>query len=329
MKSSSSPTPATMVFASLTLLLGLGASFSFNAVVRVFNNRGEGWQVTSRSGEQSSIEFTRGVANPKSEIADRGISTRRNYLRRNLQLTDDRFDEVFQLSVTHIPETKWPPTMSPSSVAEQPQEQSNSPTAEYSYSPSSSSMSSLMKHSSQPPSMTGVQSVEPSNPPHVSSSQAIESSAHPSIHNIPSGRPSLGRRLSTSPSSHPSSHSSESVHTKSCPPAYDPSIAVSYKEGSEVEVNGTIYRCNPYPFAIYCTLHGYRPESLDNISWKYSWEETSACVVPPSGLSLWPSLSTTAAVSELGRGCLAGRKRPKASNKPVSFLISHSQPGHQ
>ena len=293
MKSSSSPTPATMVFASLTLLLG--ASFSFNAV-RVFDNRGEERQVTSRSGEQSSIKITKGVANPQSEIVDGGISTRRNYLRRNLQLTDDRFDEVFELSVTHIPETKWPPTMSPSSVAEQPQEQSNSPPAEYSYSPSYSSMSSLMKHSSQPPSVTGVQSVEPSNPPHASS-QAIESSAHPSIHNIQSGRPSLGRRLSKSPSSHPSSHSSESVHTKSCPPAYDPSIAVTYQEGSEVEVNGIIYRCNPYPFAIYCTLHGYRPESLDNISWKYSWEVTSACAVPPSGLSSWPSLSTTDAVS--------------------------------
>ena len=294
MKSSSSPTPATVVaFASLTFLLG--ASFPFQAV-RALDNRREEWQVASRSGERSSIEFTKGVANPNSEIADRGISTKRNYLRRNLQLTDDRFDEVFELSVAHTPETIWPPTISPSRVVEQPQAQSNSPTAGYSYSPSSS-MSSLTKHSSQPPPVTGVQSVEPSNPPHVSSSQASESSAHPSIYNKPSGQPSLGRSLPTTPSSHPSSHSSENVRTEHCPPAYDPSIAATYKEGSEVEVNGIIYRCNPYPFAIYCTLHDYRPESRDNMSWKYSWEVTSACAVPSSRLSLWPSLSMTAAVS--------------------------------
>ena len=134
--------------------------------------------------------------------------------------------------------------------------------------------------------------------------------------------------MPTTPSSHPSSHSSENVRTEHCPPAYDPSIAATYKEGSEVEVNGIIYRCNPYPFAIYCTLHDYRPESRDNMSWKYSWEVTSACAVPSSRLSLWPSLSMTAAVSWDVVAWRVGRDQHE-SNKPVLFLISHSQPGHQ
>jgi hypothetical protein len=331
MKSSSSPTPAKIVLLLLMLLWGALLSFNgkFNAV-RVFNNRGD--------ESQSSIRLRKDGTNTKSEIIDHIMSTKRKYLRRNLQLTDDRFNEVLELSVTRTPAAISLPTMSPNKVDVQPQEQSNWPTIDYSHSPSSA-VTSIMKHSSRPPSdmpssqpsvstlptstlselstvsgqpslmlsqhlsvidapsrkssiiptVTVVQSLEQSNPQSASSAQLSEPSAHSSVYE-PSGQPSLEQSLPTSPTLQPGGHLPES---ESCPPAYDPSIAWTYDDGSEVEVHGIIYRCNPYPFAIYCTMHSYRPESIDNEFWKDSWVVVSACVVPSSTEA--PTMTTPSA----------------------------------
>ncbi|KAL7531650.1 hypothetical protein ACHAXR_004155 [Thalassiosira sp. AJA248-18] len=67
-----------------------------------------------------------------------------------------------------------------------------------------------------------------------------------------------------------------------CPPTYNPSIALSYLDGSEVEVDSIVYRCNPYPFAIYCTFVSFRPKSSDGTSWNDAWEVIAPCKIDQS-----------------------------------------------
>lgn len=62
-----------------------------------------------------------------------------------------------------------------------------------------------------------------------------------------------------------------------CPPAYNTSLSGTYVAGSEVEVNGVMYRCNPYPYAILCQLSSYRPQSTDDTRWNETWEAVSPC----------------------------------------------------
>lgn len=83
-----------------------------------------------------------------------------------------------------------------------------------------------------------------------------------------------------------------------CPPAYDPAVSTTYVEGSEVEAYGRLYRCNPFPYAIYCTISSFRPQSLDNMSWEDIWEEIDVCIVPTSRPSVVPSRSRTEKVSQ-------------------------------
>ncbi|KAL3802056.1 hypothetical protein HJC23_010812 [Cyclotella cryptica] len=62
-----------------------------------------------------------------------------------------------------------------------------------------------------------------------------------------------------------------------CPPEYDPLWSSSYAAGSQVEVNGTIYQCNKYPYSIYCSLTDYRPV-YGNEYWEDAWALISPCV---------------------------------------------------
>ncbi|KAL3811655.1 hypothetical protein ACHAXA_004387 [Cyclostephanos tholiformis] len=207
---------------------------------------------------------------------------------------DDRFDEVFELGVTRIPEKTWPPTMSPSKP--QPQEQTNSPTIEYSYSPPFSAASS-MEHSTQPPSTV------PNSQPVMSTTDTV----------VPTSTSSMSPSATDQPST-----SKPSELLSVCPPAYNASIAVTYDDGSEVEAHGIIYRCNPYPFAIYCTMHSYRPDSSDNTSWKDAWEGVSACAMPNSMLIVWPSLTPSVSVS-----CNVVPWRAKEYRKSLEKLIHY------
>ena len=54
-------------------------------------------------------------------------------------------------------------------------------------------------------------------------------------------------------------------------------MATQYGEGSEVEVQGNVYLCNPYPFEIYCTLDSFRPQSTDGTAWNDVWKHVGSC----------------------------------------------------
>jgi hypothetical protein len=62
-----------------------------------------------------------------------------------------------------------------------------------------------------------------------------------------------------------------------CPPAYDPLWSTSYSSGTQIEVDETIYECNPYPFNIYCILPSFKPV-YGNELWTDAWTEISQCV---------------------------------------------------
>ena len=94
----------------------------------------------------------------------------------------------------------------------------------------------------------------------------------------------------------------EEPQLEECPPAYDSSKAATYVAGSEVEVNEIIYRCNGYPFALYCTIPSFQPESSDGKPWEDAWKEMSACAVATSTPSSWPSY-TVSSLNVAERNC--------------------------
>ncbi len=112
----------------------------------------------------------------------------------------------------------------------------------------------------------------------------------PSI-NIPTAAVALGENIDL-PSSRPSLELSDKPTTiKVCPPAYDVSAAKTYIEGSEVEVGGYIYRCNPFPYWAYCAFPEYKPLSPGEL-WMSAWQIVSSCV---SGDTNSPSKYPTSA----------------------------------
>jgi hypothetical protein len=94
--------------------------------------------------------------------------------------------------------------------------------------------------------------------------------------NIHSAAVALEDNLSP-PASRPSLALSDKPTTnKVCPPAYDVSAAKTYIEGSEVEVAGYIYRCNPFPYWAYCAFSEYKPLSPGEL-WMSAWQIVSSC----------------------------------------------------
>ena len=97
------------------------------------------------------------------------------------------------------------------------------------------------------------------------------------------------QRETTAPSMFPSS--APSINIAICPPAYDATIAYSYVEGSEVEVEGSIYRCNSFPYEMYCRHPHYQPKLSSEIPWQLIWQEMATCKTKVSELvSTCPTL---------------------------------------
>ena len=66
-----------------------------------------------------------------------------------------------------------------------------------------------------------------------------------------------------------------------CPPSYDVSSVSTYKEGTEVEVNGVSYKCNQHPFSLYCTLPSHEPLSSGGTKWEETWMALGPCKPNP------------------------------------------------
>ncbi len=113
-------------------------------------------------------------------------------------------------------------------------------------------------------------------------------------------QPTVSTDLNSSAS--PSSIPSEVVP---CPPAY--AEEKSYAAYSEVEVDGRVFSCNPFPFTVYCSQPDFRPHSTVHDLWKDVWTESSKCAQPPTDMpSVHPSKEPT----------FHPTKRP--TNKPTS-----------
>lgn len=58
-------------------------------------------------------------------------------------------------------------------------------------------------------------------------------------------------------------------------PSYDESAASTYTEGTLVELDGVVYKCNDFPFHLYCKLTEYKPNSVDT-NWQDIWTAIDA-----------------------------------------------------
>ncbi|EJK74147.1 hypothetical protein THAOC_04194 [Thalassiosira oceanica] len=66
-----------------------------------------------------------------------------------------------------------------------------------------------------------------------------------------------------------------------CPDAYDATKTSSYSAGSLVEVMQIVYKCQEYPYAHFCTLESFAPQSNQSL-WRDAWAEVGVCVRVPS-----------------------------------------------
>jgi len=114
--------------------------------------------------------------------------------------------------------------------------------------------------------------------------------------------------------------------TTSCPPAYDQKDAPSYAEGSEVEVDRVVYRCNPYPFELYCTLPSFKPKSLDeSVPWNDAWKEIVPCRTDENTTTI--AKPTSKAPTHQPTKLQQTEKPVKSSRAPV--IIPTQTPTHQ
>jgi len=79
------------------------------------------------------------------------------------------------------------------------------------------------------------------------------------------------------------------VRAALCPDAYDPSVASSYKKGTEVEAIGLIFKCNGYPWSFYCTQPKFAPYGEEKM-WMDVWREVGPCTA--GSLPSNPAFST-------------------------------------
>ena len=76
-----------------------------------------------------------------------------------------------------------------------------------------------------------------------------------------------------------------------CPDAYSSEMAPTYVEGTEVEVDGTIFQCQPYPYSFYCTRHVPSPGQEGR--WTDAWSEVGPCSRIAEVESTAPTFRTT------------------------------------
>ena len=185
--------------------------------------------------------------------------------------------------------TQWSPTGNPT-VVETKQPSDSPSTLKPTHSPSTSP--STVEPSSSPSnkSTTQLPSSSPSQKPTTMTPSAAPShkptTLMPSI--APSQSPTTSKP-SNSPSQKPTKHPSLSPLTSQ--PSETPTIqkdviqlyneidTSTYTEGTLVEVDGTVYECNGFPFTLYCQLPEYKPNS-DGTNWQDVWIEVVTTVSP-------------------------------------------------
>lgn len=105
-----------------------------------------------------------------------------------------------------------------------------------------------------------------------------------------------------------------------CPMAYDSTNVASYVEGSEVEVDEIIYRCNGYPFTIYCTMPNFKPGNNVDELWKDAWKEVNPCRIEERQHSDLPSLRPFEQQFQLSNNNTANKVSLDSSDEPVSVF---------
>ena len=221
--------------------------------------------------------------------------------------------------------TQWSPTGNPTVVkTERP---STSPsTLEPSHSPSDSP--STVEPSSSPSMKptTPMPSVSPSIKPTTMTPSAAPShkptTLMPSI--APSESPTTSQP-SNSPSQKPTRHPSSSPLTsqpsdsptvqQDVIPLYNELDTSTYTEGTLVEVDGTVYECNGFPFTLYCKLPEYKPNSVDT-NWQDVWIEVVTTVSP----TLKPSTASPTSRPSQSPITLAPSVQP--SQTPITLVPS-------
>jgi len=178
--------------------------------------------------------------------------------------------------------TQWSPTGNPTVVkTEQP---STSPlTLEPTHSPSTSPSTNEPSLSPSMKPTTLMPSSSPSQKP--TTLMPSQSPSHQPITTAPSVSPSqspITYKPSSSPSQKPTQHPSMSplisqpsvspTIQEDIIPLYNELDTSTYTEGTLVEVDGTVYECNGFPFTLYCKLPEYKPTS-DGTNWRviYCW----------------------------------------------------------
>jgi hypothetical protein len=180
---------------------------------------------------------------------------------------------------------------------------------------------------------TSAPTLAPSESPSLSGQPSLILSHHPSKSTPPSSQPSMrpvktvaqsfGQSATLIPTSLISKITSQPFGNQSfelitCPPAYDEMSPPSYSSGSTVQVNGFIYRCNSYPYEIYCTMPSFQPQS-DNELWVDTWAAVAPCKIGVSS-TMKPSLKPSSKASKASKG---DRSRG-ATYSPTTKIPTHS-----
>jgi len=187
--------------------------------------------------------------------------------------------------------TQWSPTGNPT-VVETEQPSTSPSTLEPTHSPSTSPSTNEPSLSPSMKPTTLMPSNSPSQKPLTMTPSATPS--HRPITTAPSVSPSESPttyKPSSSPSQKPTQHPSSSPSTpqpsnsptiqEDVIPLYNELDTPTYTEGSLVEVDGSVYECNGFPFTLYCKLPEYKPNSVDT-NWQDVWIEVVSTVSPTS-----------------------------------------------
>ena len=188
------------------------------------------------------------------------------------------------LQPTHFPSAS-PSTVKPSSSPSMKpttlmpsQSPSHKPTTvEPSASPSMKPITPMPSGSPSQKPTTLMPSQSPSHKP-TTLMPSVSPSQSP-ITSQPSGSPSQ------KPTQHPSLSPATSQPSESPTiqedviPLYNELDTSTYTEGTLVEVDGIVYRCNGFPFTLYCKLPEYKPNSVDT-NWQDVWIEVVTTVSP-------------------------------------------------
>jgi len=172
--------------------------------------------------------------------------------------------------------TQWSPTGNPT-VVETKQPSTSPLTLEPTRYPSTSPSTFEPSSSPSQKPITMTPSLSPSHKP-TTLMPSIAPSHSPTTFqpsNSPSQKPTQHPTMSPStlqPSESPTIH-------EDIIPLYNELDTSTYTEGTLVEVDGIVYRCNGFPFTLYCKLSEYKPNSVDT-NWQDVWIEVVNTLSP-------------------------------------------------